>query len=153
MRPENLHPTDRRRQRRRRDVAFGGYLYIGWMLATAFLLNWIPVATPGYWAVGSFLSYPALVLAVPAGLLALVYTVVVWRERSLWLMAALTAAVWPALWSAARLADPWSAAVGAFFVGLTVLLLALPLGWFSSWRRPWRRALPGEPEEESKRPW
>ena len=153
LKPGDLHPADRRRQRRWRDAAFAGFLYLGSMLALAFVLNWIPVTTPGYWALGSFLAFPALVLAVPAGLVALAYTVMVRHQRTLWLMAALTAAVWPALWSVSRLPEVPSAVVGAFFVALTVLLLVLPLSWFFGLRRRWCRALPDEPADETERPW
>jgi hypothetical protein len=153
LKPQDLHPADRRRQRRQRDFAFAGFLYLGWMLAMAFLWNRIPVTTPGYWAVGSFLSTPALVLAVPASMVAIVYTIVARRERLLWVMTALSMAVAPVLWCAERLPDSWSPVVGSYFVVLTMLLLGSPLSWFLHLRWAWSRLVPGEPVEESKRDW
>ena len=153
MNPEELHPGERRRQRRRRDAAFGGFLYIGWMLASAFLLRWIPATTPGYWHFGSFLAFPALVLAVPAALVGLAYTIVVRRERSLWLLFALVVAVGPALWAVRVLPPVRGAVAGAFFALLTVVSLMVPLTWFFRWRHRWSRLSESEARTDLEKGW
>jgi len=153
MRPEDLHPAARHRQMRRRDAAFGGFLYLGSILGLAYVLRWIPVTIPGYWYVGSFLTFWGLVLAVPASLVGFAYTVVVRRERALWVLLALVLAVGPALASVPLLPAPWTGLVGLFFATLTVLSLALPLRWFLRRRRRWSRLSASEARTEIDRAW
>ncbi len=153
MNPDDLHPAERRRQRLQRDVAFAAFLYIGWLLASAFVLRWIPATLPGYWHFGSFLAYPALVLAVPAALAGLSYTVVVRRERALWLLAALVVAVGPVLYAIRALAWVRGPVAGAFFSVLTIAALALPLAWFLRCRRRWSRLSEAEARTELERGW
>jgi hypothetical protein len=131
----DLHPAAFRRRLRSRDIAYGGFLYIGLLLTGGFVWNWIPTGIWLYWWGGRLLTFPGLMLTVPAGAVAFAFTVAARHERALWLMTALVAATPIILWLGGSGRSWGEAAAAAFFVALAAANTALPVRWFTCRRR------------------
>jgi hypothetical protein len=130
----DLHPAELRRAVRHRDVAYAGFLYFGVALAVAFALNWMPTDWWLYRLISRWFGFPVLAASGPIALLALGFSVVVWREWILWIPAAFVVTTPGLLWqssSAAGAAD-W---FGVYFITFAVVSLGLPLFWFLVERR------------------
>jgi hypothetical protein len=130
----DLHPAELRRAVRHRDVAYAGFLYFGVALAVAFALNWMPTDWLLYRFLSRWFGFPVLAVSVPAGLLALGFSVAVWREWMLWIPAAFVLATPALLWrlSSGAGAVAW---LGVYFIAFTLFSLGLPLFWFFVERR------------------
>ncbi len=130
----DVHPATLRREVRRRDLAYAGFLYFGLALAVAFTLNFVPTSWWVYRFVSPWFGFPVLALSWPVGLVALGTSLTVWREWPLWLLAACLLATPGLLW---RAPGPGGAAdwLGLYFVGFAVLASGLPLWWFLVERR------------------
>lgn len=130
----DVHPATLRRELRRRDLAYGGFLYFGLVLAGGFALNWMPSGWWLYRFVSLWFGFPVLVVSWPVGLIALGYSLTVWREWPLWILAVFVVSTPGLLWL-----SPGSAGtvdwLGLYFVGFALIGAGLPLWWFLVERR------------------
>lgn len=140
------------RELRLRDLGYAGFLAVGLVQATAFLLRWTPTSGWFYRTLAPRFAFPGAVVLVVGAILGAALALALPRERRLLLLAGSTALLPVVLWASVRWSAVAELAAPIYFVGLTMLTLALPADWFLRRRRRAVRAFGVRASRDGRRP-